>query len=675
MDAGVDFSVYLGATAQLDGSATDDGLPGGLTHSWSCVSGPGTAVLHDPDALNARVEFDTIGLYTLLLTTSDGQLSHSDDVIVTVNNPPSVVISYGGAEIDNVSGITPVITISRTSGAIPCVVQATAVASSATWINPDTSVSEPLPNPYDQLHYTWNFGDGGGTETLTHPVTGMLVDADLHQTGPQGTFIYRQPGTYTVTLTASVRDLSGVVTEANTSVVVTVSDFGGQTRYFDPENGDDANNGLTSETPKRSWSAFSDWVIGGDNRRALLKRGTTLVQTDSFFNDRSHTRVEPYGTGSDPIIQAGPAYPFSPLLTVWARHYLEDQVYSGIRLLGMGRARNIVHGYGLDDPAARDVVFMNCTFENSMPPVPTTEAMNLVGVTGDHLSRLTFWECHFHQNDAPGHGLYARLYGSTSPEEFLSVVGGSFTGGDGRPVLDHHIYASGWRRYDLMRWIDFGQAIVKNLCLNMDCASDGNTTDYMLIDGCNVTGTSNGIGIANGSNNPSVGQFDHFIIQNTAVHDGEAATGYGIFGYCVRRLVIRDTLFYANPRSDFRVEDPGVNYQVYRNIFWRDTGGSTTAGMVMRPGQRGSFLDNVFEVASNPGFSQHIFRFYVSEAANYTFVGNQYWSPHLFSGGQVCPFRDANTSQRLTMGQWLALFPNDGPYADPGFSNPAMGEF
>ncbi|MFT4511854.1 MAG: hypothetical protein ACI91B_000537 [Planctomycetota bacterium] len=671
VDAGPDSAVYRGALGQLDGSATDDGLPSPLTYLWEHVGGPGNAVIQDPDALGARVSFDTNGTHVLRLTANDGLLSRSDEHSVTVTDPPEVIVQYGGAVLDDVSGITPVITISRTTGEIPCVVQATAAASSATWINPDTSASEPLPNPYDQLHYTWNFGEGLGTQAITNPVTGLMMDADVHQTGPQATFIYRTPGTYTITLTASIKNLTGAVTEVNTQVVVTVSDFGGQTQYFDPVAGDDANNGLAASTPKRSWNAYSSWATGGDNRRALLKRGTTMVQTGDFRNEHSHTRVEPYGTGADPIIQVEAAPSFSGyMVSVWAADFLEDQLYRGIRFMGMGEALNIVHAYGVADPSSQDVVFMDCTFENHLPL-----GDDLMVITGNHHSRFTSWNCHFRHNDSGDQGMYVSLAGSTAPAEFLSVVGGSFTGGDGNSILDHHIYATGWRRYDLMRWIDFGQAINKNFCLNMNATSSNHNTDYILIDGCNVTGTNNGIDASNGSNNPSLGQFDHFIIQNTAIHDVGTTQGHGVMGYCIRRYVIRDSFFYGNRTRDMSILDPGVDYQVYRNIFWRDSTGNTNLSVRVVAGQHGTFTDNIFEVASNPGLSQRIIDFQSTEVANYSFRGNQYWCPELFAGGQVSPFLDLDTMQRLSMGQWLALFPDDGPYANPGFSDPANGVF
>ena len=597
-------------------------------------------------------------------------LTVSDRGSLTIGSgvTPSV-LPYGGAVVDGVSGITPVITISRTSGEVPCVVQATAAASSATWTDPTTGVAGPLPNPYDQIHYTWDFGDGAATEVLMHPVSGMTVDADRHQTGPQATFIYRRPGTYTARLTASIKDQFGVVTQATTGVIITVSDFGGQTRYFDPVNGSDLNDGLSSATPMQSWAAYSGWVTGGDHRRALLKRGTTLVQTGGFSNDCSHTRVEPYGAGAPPTIQASAGFT-GAMVAATSAQFFEDQLYSGVRFLGMGYAERVVLVVGQASPAAWDLVFMHCTFQNSQP-----NGLNLVTMTGDHLSRLTFWDCEFDHGDAGGHALYSFMNGVTQPAEYLSVVGGSITGGGNSAGYDHHIYSSGWRNYDLFRWVDFGPSVSKNFCINMNCAANGQDTDFMLIDGCDVTGCTNGIDASNGQNNPALGQFNHFIIQNTAVHHCGAMQGYGLMGYAVNRYVVRDSFFYANPRSDLRISDPGVNYQVYRSTFWRSEGGLSTSGVRLRSGQSGYFVDNIFENASNPGHSQRVIDIGSTEASNYTFAGNQYWSPYLYSSGQVRPFKDRDSSQHLTMGQWLALFPGDGPYADPGFVNPASGVF
>ena len=52
VNAGPDATVTLPATAALDGTVTDDGLPlsGRLTTTWTKVSGPGTVTFADPTA-------------------------------------------------------------------------------------------------------------------------------------------------------------------------------------------------------------------------------------------------------------------------------------------------------------------------------------------------------------------------------------------------------------------------------------------------------------------------------------------------------------------------------------------------------------------------------------------------------------------------------------------------
>ena len=86
VDAGPDQSVTLPATATLAGSVNDDGLPAGsvLTAVWSAVSGPGTVTFADANAARTSVSFSAAGDYVLRLTGSDGELSSSDTVAVTV---------------------------------------------------------------------------------------------------------------------------------------------------------------------------------------------------------------------------------------------------------------------------------------------------------------------------------------------------------------------------------------------------------------------------------------------------------------------------------------------------------------------------------------------------------------------------------------------------------------
>jgi hypothetical protein len=96
VDAGGDQSITLPTNSvSLNGIASDDGLPQGsvLQLTWSVVSGPGSVVFSDPTKAISTATFATAGEYVLKLTASDGQLSASDTLKVTVvpnNQPPTV---------------------------------------------------------------------------------------------------------------------------------------------------------------------------------------------------------------------------------------------------------------------------------------------------------------------------------------------------------------------------------------------------------------------------------------------------------------------------------------------------------------------------------------------------------------------------------------------------------
>ncbi|HEX4997632.1 MAG TPA: hypothetical protein VFY29_05375 [Terriglobia bacterium] len=89
VDAGPDGTVAVSSPYGLLGTATDDGLPSGqLSASWAKVSGPGTVVFEDPGSFTGIATFSAVGAYTLRLTASDGVLTSSDEVVVTVTPAP-----------------------------------------------------------------------------------------------------------------------------------------------------------------------------------------------------------------------------------------------------------------------------------------------------------------------------------------------------------------------------------------------------------------------------------------------------------------------------------------------------------------------------------------------------------------------------------------------------------
>ncbi len=88
VSAGANQTVTLPAVATLAGSASDDNLPAppaALTLLWEEVSGEGSVTFADSAAAQTTATFSEAGTYVLRLTASDGTLSASDEVTVTVN--------------------------------------------------------------------------------------------------------------------------------------------------------------------------------------------------------------------------------------------------------------------------------------------------------------------------------------------------------------------------------------------------------------------------------------------------------------------------------------------------------------------------------------------------------------------------------------------------------------
>jgi poly(3-hydroxybutyrate) depolymerase len=98
VNAGSDQTVLLSAGASLSGSVTDDGVSPGNptpTAAWTKFSGPGTVAFGNASAAVTTATFSVAGTYVLRLTGSDGVLSTTDDVQITVNAPTSVLFDFG----------------------------------------------------------------------------------------------------------------------------------------------------------------------------------------------------------------------------------------------------------------------------------------------------------------------------------------------------------------------------------------------------------------------------------------------------------------------------------------------------------------------------------------------------------------------------------------------------
>jgi hypothetical protein len=96
VDAGPSQTITLPADAVLDGTVTDDGLPnppGAVTTNWTQLSGPAALNFLNSSQVDTRATFTAAGTYVLRLTASDGALSSSDTVQVTVQPAPVTAVT------------------------------------------------------------------------------------------------------------------------------------------------------------------------------------------------------------------------------------------------------------------------------------------------------------------------------------------------------------------------------------------------------------------------------------------------------------------------------------------------------------------------------------------------------------------------------------------------------
>ncbi|HET7436830.1 MAG TPA: PKD domain-containing protein [Thermoanaerobaculia bacterium] len=170
VNAGADQIIALPAIATLTGDAKDDGYPRGsqLTYMWS-----GPATFADSHALSTTASFASAGTYTLTLTATDGVLTTTDDVVITVDPANAAPTANAGAD--------QII-------ALPAIAALTGDAK-----------DDGYPRG-SQLTYTWS---------------GPATFADSHALSTTATFT--AAGTYTLTLTAT----DGVLTSTD-DITITV---------------------------------------------------------------------------------------------------------------------------------------------------------------------------------------------------------------------------------------------------------------------------------------------------------------------------------------------------------------------------------------------------------------------------------------------------------------------
>ena len=192
VSAGSNKSVNFPLAVSLSGSVTESTLPPGgtLTSTWSKVSGTGSVTFADASSAATTATFSSVGTYVLKLSASDGTVTNSSQVTITVSPDPGPTVSAGSAQTINfpsgatlngsvvesplASGLTLTSTWSQTSG--PGIVSF-ADTSSAT-----TTAAFPAPGTYVlQLQGTDGIATNSSSVTITVKDLGPTVSAGSNQ--------------------------------------------------------------------------------------------------------------------------------------------------------------------------------------------------------------------------------------------------------------------------------------------------------------------------------------------------------------------------------------------------------------------------------------------------------------------------------------------------------------
>ena len=217
-NAGADKAAVTGAVVTLAGTGTDPDAGTTLTYAWTRNGGTGPAVtLVNATSSTATFTPASVGTYTFTLTVSDGVLSHSDDVTVTVTQANRAPTANAGADKSVVAGTLVTLAGSATdpdAGTTLTYAWTQTAGTSVTLTNPNTATATFTPTAAGTYTFSLTASDGvlwhadSVTVTVTAPVNVALTGRTVTQssqntsTSQQGTkavdgVISGYPGDYT----------------------------------------------------------------------------------------------------------------------------------------------------------------------------------------------------------------------------------------------------------------------------------------------------------------------------------------------------------------------------------------------------------------------------------------------------------------------------------------------
>jgi hypothetical protein len=618
--------------------------------------------------------------------------------------------AYQGNPNPSILKISPGITCSRTGTLLaPAFIQCSASPTTAVCTGTLDCTNGVETNPYEDLEYTWNFGNPTGTETFINPLSGSTVNANSQQWGPEATYVYRGGGSYTITL--NVRGCSnggtvggacsgGTYTTAAVTTTVTVNAFdpaGGE--YWFAAAGND-KFGCTKLMPCRTMSELNTLIMRANNQRFHLNCGDSFTSSTGI-NMKARTlsysgiRIDAAGAscpGSCPIvnISSGPNLPLN--IEQSGPAIQSDIVVSGICFSNSGSATNTATvGLGPDDRTTgsiQDVYFDNVTNIDTLG-TSGLNGYNIEATRYAHLRNVAIWGGTV---TAPltGRDCTGILGGS---QQWYSIVGLTISGnGNNDPIRCHHIYIHG-QQHILVRWSvggrsdPTGTAPTRNYTIktSFDGAYEAILgvpsfyAQYFLISENHFYGTTYGRNVSNVNNDPTLSRYKQIVDQQNLYDSLPGKWGTGIIQpWTAETLTERDARACNSGDIWFTPNGTGKavydSAQIYRNKVYNTGMAGFVAFSGVAWGDRSPLrqivTDNDFYSSSwAPNLNAYVFRDWTSSGS--VVDRNSYYAPNAV--GHYL-FNNA-TGVSFSTWQSQGWDKNGTAGRDPGWPNPSRCSF
>ncbi len=502
------------------------------------------------------------------------------------------------------------IACSRTSGDTPCFVQVSAsrIACSGYRILASGGVAA---NAYEDLEYTWDFGDPHGTEIFERPTDGVSVNANT-QLGPEAAYCYRHPGYYTVTLTIRAKSSDGYLT-SKLKQMMTVSRFVatvGSEYWIDSVHGSDSYSGTSASNPKKNLS-FLQTGVGGtipnwpgtkttsgniaihlaQGSHWVVPSGLLVPNVNAYGGPASNLRIDSFvgvgGAGPQPIIEVNGKTPAFDAGNPGPSRAKGNFVVSDVKFTNSAAASGsslifiLLGSLGHGPLTMTDIYFDNCVIVNE---ANLPSFMNFVvtggGDAGSLFSNMGIWGgsvtgAIFDTLPKTKHAIFG------GPRIWWFVFGSNIAGSGSNPILDHHIYPE-TQYHSLYKWITFGPTGTtnnsqRNYCINtnVDQAGPGLTTaSYFLISENSLSGTKLIHDIDDVNNDPTKVQFVNFVTERNAIFNirdvSPTPQAGGILFGCGKSVTVRDNRVWNSNGffTPFACSASVLSASIYRNSIY-----------------------------------------------------------------------------------------------------------